>query len=46
MSDKLGVSWLKGFSLVFTITSVNAAAFLLFGYDQGVMSGTWPREPP
>ncbi|KAJ5261394.1 hypothetical protein N7478_011989 [Penicillium angulare] len=39
MSDKLGLPWLKGTPLVSTITSVCASAFLLFGYDQGVMSG-------
>jgi hypothetical protein len=39
MSDKLGLSWLKGMPLVSAITSVCSAAFLLFGYDQGVMSG-------
>ncbi|KAJ6031599.1 hypothetical protein N7540_002331 [Penicillium herquei] len=39
MTDKLGLPWLKGTPLVSTITSVCASAFLLFGYDQGVMSG-------
>jgi MFS family permease len=39
MVDKTGLSWLKGAPLVSAITSVCSAAFLLFGYDQGVMSG-------
>jgi MFS family permease len=39
MSDKTGVAWLQGTPLVTAITSVCSAAFLLFGYDQGVMSG-------
>lgn len=37
--DKTGVPWLKGASLTAAITSVCSMAFLLFGYDQGVMSG-------
>ncbi|KAL1861349.1 hypothetical protein VTK73DRAFT_7137 [Phialemonium thermophilum] len=49
MSDKTGLPWLKGKPLVTTITSVCAGAFLLFGYDQGVMSGVvisefWLRQ--
>ncbi|KAK7897171.1 hypothetical protein LTR67_005060 [Exophiala xenobiotica] len=39
MSDKLGLPGLKGTPLITAITSVCSAAFLLFGYDQGVMSG-------
>jgi len=39
MSSKTGVSFLKGPALVAAITSVCAAGFLLFGYDQGVMGG-------
>jgi MFS family permease len=39
MSDKTGAGFLKGTPLVSAITSVCSAAFLLFGYDQGVMSG-------
>lgn len=37
--DKTGLKGLKGRPLVGAITSVCSAAFLLFGYDQGVMSG-------
>lgn len=37
--DKTGVKGLRGTPLVAAITSVCSAAFLLFGYDQGVMSG-------
>lgn len=37
--DKTGLTWLKGRPLVASITSVCGTAFLLFGYDQGVMSG-------
>lgn len=37
--DKTGLPWLKGNLLAGAITSVCSAAFLLFGYDQGVMSG-------
>lgn len=32
-------SWLRGRVLVTAITTVCSSAFLLFGYDQGVMSG-------
>jgi MFS family permease len=39
MADKTGVSFLKGTPLVTAITTVCSASFLLFGYDQGVMSG-------
>ncbi|KAJ5757893.1 uncharacterized protein N7511_006587 [Penicillium nucicola] len=39
MTDKTGLSALKGAPLVAAITSVCASSFLLFGYDQGVMSG-------
>lgn len=36
---KTGLPWLRGKPLSWAITSVCATAFLLFGYDQGVMSG-------
>ncbi|KAJ5889767.1 hypothetical protein N7504_010577 [Penicillium tannophilum] len=39
MFDKTGLSGLKGALLVAAITSVCSSSFLLFGYDQGVMSG-------
>ncbi|KAJ5934689.1 hypothetical protein N7466_004236 [Penicillium verhagenii] len=39
MFNKTGLQSLKGASLVGAITSVCASSFLLFGYDQGVMSG-------
>jgi MFS family permease len=39
MFDKTGLRGLKGAPLVAAITSVCSASFLLFGYDQGVMSG-------
>ena len=39
MVDKSGSSFLHGPWLVAAITSVCSAGFLLFGYDQGVMSG-------
>ncbi|OQD85383.1 hypothetical protein PENANT_c010G02263 [Penicillium antarcticum] len=39
MADKTGLGALKGAPLVAAITSVCASSFLLFGYDQGVMSG-------
>jgi len=39
MGFKTGVSFLKGNALITAITSVCASGFLLFGYDQGVMSG-------
>lgn len=39
MADKTGLGALKGAPLVGAITSVCASSFLLFGYDQGVMSG-------
>lgn len=39
MIDKHGSSRLSGKTLVTSITSVCSAGFLLFGYDQGVMSG-------
>lgn len=42
--DKTGLPWLRGTPLVASITSVCAAAFLLFGYDQGVMSGVMISE--
>jgi MFS family permease len=39
MSSRVGVSFLRGPLLVAAITSVCSSGFLLFGYDQGVMSG-------
>lgn len=39
MADKTGLGGLKGAPLVGAITTVCSSAFLLFGYDQGVMSG-------
>lgn len=39
MSDKTGNNVLQGKILVTAITSVCSAGFLLFGYDNGVMSG-------
>lgn len=39
MLDKSGAKSLQGPRLVAAITSVCSAGFLLFGYDQGVMSG-------
>jgi MFS family permease len=39
MSSLTGVAWLRGSSLLSAITSICSSAFLLFGYDQGVMSG-------
>lgn len=39
MTPKAGPAKLRGPALVAAITSVCAAGFLLFGYDQGVMSG-------
>lgn len=39
MGLKAGSSFLKGPALVLAITSCCASGFLLFGYDQGVMSG-------
>lgn len=39
MASKLGVRWLRGTVLISAITTVCSSAFLLFGYDQGVMSG-------
>ncbi|KAJ5813921.1 uncharacterized protein N7503_000671 [Penicillium pulvis] len=39
MFDKTGLRGLKGALLVAAITSVCSSSFLLFGYDQGVMSG-------
>jgi MFS family permease len=39
MADKTGLGALRGTPLVGAITSVCASSFLLFGYDQGVMSG-------
>jgi MFS family permease len=39
MTSKGGLPWLKGTPLVTAITTVCSVAFLLFGYDQGVMSG-------
>ncbi|CAK7244608.1 MAG: hypothetical protein STHCBS139747_006152 [Sporothrix thermara] len=39
MFDRSGVTSLRGVPLLSVITSVCSAAFLLFGYDQGVMSG-------
>ncbi|EMC94049.1 hypothetical protein BAUCODRAFT_141441 [Baudoinia panamericana UAMH 10762] len=39
MASKTGVSALNGAALVAAITSACSAGFLLFGYDQGVMSG-------
>ncbi|CRG88990.1 Sugar transporter STL1 [Talaromyces islandicus] len=34
-----GATWLRGIPLLSAITSVCASSFLLFGYDNGVMSG-------
>ncbi|KAJ5653462.1 hypothetical protein N7490_000465 [Penicillium lividum] len=39
MFEKTGLRNLKGAPLVAAITSVCSSSFLLFGYDQGVMSG-------
>ncbi|KAJ6030100.1 uncharacterized protein N7446_000837 [Penicillium canescens] len=39
MTDRTGLSALKGARLVASITSVCAPSFLLFGYDRGVISG-------
>ena len=39
MSSKTGTNILHGSLLVAAITSVCSSGFLLFGYDQGVMSG-------
>lgn len=39
MFDRSGVASLRGVPLLSVITSVCSGAFLLFGYDQGVMSG-------
>ena len=39
MLSRLGVSFLRGPLLVAAITSVCSSGFLVFGYDQGVMSG-------
>ncbi|KAJ5353597.1 hypothetical protein N7541_006161 [Penicillium brevicompactum] len=39
MSHRTGLKVLKGAPLIGAITSVCASSFLLFGYDQGVMSG-------
>lgn len=39
MASKVGTNALKGHLLVAAITSVCSSGFLLFGYDQGVMSG-------
>lgn len=39
MTDSTGVKALRGNTLLGAITSVCASSFLLFGYDQGVMSG-------
>ncbi|KAA8568918.1 hypothetical protein EYC84_007895 [Monilinia fructicola] len=39
MSSKITPRFLQGPSLVAAITSVCSSGFLLFGYDQGVMSG-------
>lgn len=39
MAGKTGLGILKGTPLVGAITTVCSSAFLLFGYDQGVMSG-------
>lgn len=39
MIDKTGLKGLTGGPLVAAITTVCASSFLLFGYDQGVMSG-------
>lgn len=39
MSTKTGLAGLNGTALVAAITSVCSSGFLLFGYDQGVMSG-------
>ncbi|MCJ1381335.1 hypothetical protein MMC17_004445 [Xylographa soralifera] len=44
MIDRQGASHLSGPSLVAAITSVCAAGFCLFGYDQGVMSGVVVSE--
>jgi MFS family permease len=39
MASRLGVSFLRGPLLIAAITSVCSSGFLVFGYDQGVMSG-------
>lgn len=39
MTSLTGVGWLRGNVLLGAITTVCSSAFLLFGYDQGVMSG-------
>jgi MFS family permease len=39
MIDRTGLDRLRGPALVVATTSVCSSAFLLFGYDQGVMSG-------
>ena len=39
MASKTGLKSLNGTALVAAITSVCSSGFLLFGYDQGVMSG-------
>ena len=39
MPSKTGTARLQGGKLIAAITSVCSAGFLLFGYDQGVMSG-------
>lgn len=39
MNSPIRPSWLHGKKLVGAITTVCSSAFLLFGYDQGVMSG-------
>jgi len=39
MGNRTGVEFLQGKALVTAITSVCSAGFLLFGYDNGVMSG-------
>ena len=39
MASKEGTSALRGKMLIAAITSVCSSGFLLFGYDQGVMSG-------
>jgi MFS family permease len=39
MTSRDGASWLRGTVLLGAITTVCSSSFLLFGYDQGVMSG-------
>ena len=45
MATQNGLSTLKGPPLIAAITSACSAGFLLFGYDQGVMSGVVISAP-